>query len=60
MSQFRLLCLLNRHRPVREEVVWTGINYFGICKHCGADIRRREGGGWRKRVTRSGPSQGKP
>jgi len=45
----RTLCLLNRHRPVREEVEWTGLGHVGTCKTCNAPIRRRDAGGWRKR-----------
>jgi len=50
MSKFRLLCLLNSHRPIREGIGWNGMTYVGKCKHCGSEIRRRDRGGWRKRL----------
>ncbi|MFN3424362.1 MAG: hypothetical protein ACK40C_06615 [Novosphingobium meiothermophilum] len=54
MAFARFLCLFDRHRPVREGVEWNGVAFVGTCKHCGAAIRRREGGGWR-RFTREDP-----
>lgn len=50
----RVFCLFNRHRPIREDVEWTGLHHQGTCKTCGVLIRRLEGGGWRKRRTKKG------
>jgi len=44
----RLQCLFDRHRPKRSGVEWDGSSFVGTCKRCGAPIRRRERGGWRK------------
>ena len=40
------LCLFNRHRPVREGVVWDGLNYVSNCRFCGKAIRRKSRGKW--------------
>jgi hypothetical protein len=43
----RVLCLFNRHRPQRRNVVWDGFHYTSDCTHCGKPVFRRSGGGWR-------------
>jgi len=49
MSLIRLpLCLLNHHKPNRRKVKWDGISYTGTCDCCGAEIRRRDRGDWRR------------
>ena len=42
------LCLFNRHVPDRRNAHWDGFNYVSTCKVCRRQIRRREGGGWRR------------
>lgn len=49
MQVERLLCLMNRHRPVRDKIEWNGLTYVGVCKYCGSDILRLDKGGWRRR-----------
>ncbi|HKX79854.1 MAG TPA: hypothetical protein VJM34_15155 [Novosphingobium sp.] len=41
-------CLFDRHKPVRREAHWDGQHYVGTCIRCGARIRRRGRGDWRK------------
>ncbi len=43
----RLTCLINRHRPNRRKVVWTGKQFSGRCKHCGHTIMRQGHRKWR-------------
>lgn len=43
----RALCVLNRHRPDRDRVRWTGFNYVSNCNICGTRIRRLSHGNWR-------------
>lgn len=47
MQLRRLLCVFNRHRPIRDKIEWNGLNYSGFCKYCGSDIMRLDKGGWR-------------
>lgn len=42
-------CLLNRHDPVRRDVMWDGRHYVGRCRHCGVPIMRYKRRIWRKR-----------
>lgn len=49
MPPERLLCLFNRHRPLRDKIEWNGMTYIGTCKYCGAEIQRLDKGGWRRR-----------
>jgi hypothetical protein len=44
----RIGCMLGRHSPNRNRVRRsTGIMYVGICRNCGATIRKRHGHQWR-------------
>lgn len=40
------LCVLNRHQPIRRDVVWDGLNYVGTCSFCGEAIRRKSRRKW--------------
>lgn len=40
------LCLLNRHKPIRDRVKPESGGYIGTCRYCGANIRRKERGWW--------------
>jgi hypothetical protein len=42
------LCWFNKHVPKRNRVKWDGISFIGHCRFCGAQVRRREKGGWVK------------
>jgi len=42
------LCVFNRHDPYRQFVKWDGLNFVGECRHCGAQIRRKEHRVWHK------------
>ncbi|MCX7285923.1 MAG: hypothetical protein NTX28_18120 [Novosphingobium sp.] len=55
MAGSRFFCLFNRHRPERDSVEWNGQAFVGTCKHCRTAIRRREGGGWRRRTGNETP-----
>jgi hypothetical protein len=40
------MCWFNRHSPVRRTAQWNGKTYVGVCRHCGASIRRRAHRDW--------------
>jgi len=42
------LCVFNRHDPYRQFVKWDGLHFVGECRHCGAQIRRKEHRVWHK------------
>jgi hypothetical protein len=48
LASFR--CMFNRHDPLRRAVkkirTPTGKRFIGICRHCGAPIRRRAHKDW--------------
>ncbi|WP_226018581.1 hypothetical protein [Novosphingobium sp. FKTRR1] len=46
MVFYRVLCMFNRHRPDRDRVRWTGLNYVADCKVCHQRIRRISKGRW--------------
>ena len=49
MSVFSFVgCKLDRHAPIRRDVVWNGHTYRGNCRYCGAEIQRHGRGDWRK------------
>ncbi|MBB3860126.1 hypothetical protein GGQ88_001387 [Novosphingobium hassiacum] len=52
MQLQRLLCVMNRHRPIRDKIEWNGLTYDSACRYCGTDIVRLEKGGWRRKLAK--------
>ena len=48
MSLGFLLCLINRHRPVRDRVLRDDGDWVGWCRQCDSEIRRKRRGDWRR------------
>lgn len=58
MSVFsKIGCLINRHDPLRRDVTWDGLAYVGVCRHCGAPIKRHRRNNWQK-SKESSPAKG--
>lgn len=53
---FAVMCLINRHRPRRDQVEWNGFHYVAVCRHCEKPIVRMPKGGWRLDSDRSAES----
>lgn len=43
----KLSCMINRHRPDRRKVAWTGKHFSGKCRYCGQVITRKSHRKWR-------------
>jgi hypothetical protein len=41
------ICILDHHRPDRDDVRWDGLSYLGTCLLCKQPIRRDDRGRWR-------------
>ena len=42
----RLKCLFGNHERLRNRVRRKGLNYYTVCRHCGAPMHKRSGGQW--------------
>jgi hypothetical protein len=42
-----ILCLFDKHAPIRATAHWDGEGYIGECRYCGRKIRRHSRGNWK-------------